>query len=59
MAEKREKWGISFEVPNCPKCREKQPIIRIPTSLKQLMWGGHTCNNCGCEMDKYGKEIDK
>jgi hypothetical protein len=22
------------------------------------MWGGWTCSNCGCEMDKWGTEIN-
>lgn len=55
---KRSDWGINLSLPNCPKCGKKVPIIRKPTSTYQAMWGGWTCSNCGCEMDKWGKEIN-
>lgn len=55
---KRSDWGINFSLPNCPKCGKKVPAIRKPTSNEQAMWGGWTCSNCGCEMDKWGKEIN-
>ena len=42
---------------NCPKCGAKQPVLRWPTSWRQAMWGGWTCQKCGCEMDSHGKEI--
>ncbi len=51
-------WGINLSLPNCPKCGKKVPAIRKPTSTHQAMWGGWTCSNCGCEMDKWGKEIN-
>jgi hypothetical protein len=43
---------------DCPKCGQRMPTFRVPTSLHQLMWGGWSCPSCGCEMDKWGKEID-
>ena len=27
--------------------------------LRQLMWGGWTCSNCGTEIDRHGKAIDQ
>ena len=33
------------------------PLVRTPTSIRQLMWGGWTCPKCGCEMDGTGVEI--
>jgi hypothetical protein len=42
----------------CPKCGQRLPLFRVPTSLHQLMWGGWTCPDCGCEMDKWGKAVD-
>jgi hypothetical protein len=24
--------------------------------LEEMMWGGWTCPNCGCKVDRYGKE---
>ena len=54
----RNDWGVNLSLPNCPKCGKKVPAIRKPTSTRQAMWGGWTCSNCGCEMDKVGKEIN-
>ena len=51
-------WGINLSLPNCPECQQKAPAIRKPTSIRQAMWGGWTCSNCSCEMDKWGKEIN-
>jgi hypothetical protein len=53
------KWGINPEPVNCPRCDNQQPKTRLPTSFRQAMWGGWSCKSCGCEMDKYGKPLDK
>lgn len=50
-------WGINLSLPNCPKCGQKVPAVRTPTSIRQALWGGWTCSGCGCEIDKWGKEI--
>jgi hypothetical protein len=55
---KQGKWGINFEPRSCPQCGTARPETRRPTSFRQLWWGGWTCSNCGCEMDKYGEQID-
>ncbi len=31
----------------CPKCGKKPPLIRIPDSWDQFLWGGWTCKKCG------------
>lgn len=49
----------NWATPNCPTCGTKQPAQRKPTSLRQLMWGGWTCANCGTEMDREGKAIER
>jgi hypothetical protein len=54
---RRGRWGINLEPVACPNCGEVQLRIRRPTSLRQAMWGGNTCRNCGCEMDKWGTAI--
>jgi hypothetical protein len=55
---KREgKWGINTDGVSCPKCAVVLPRIRKPANIRQTLWGGWTCNNCGCEVDKWGKEI--
>ncbi len=50
--------GINLQAVDCPKCGQGLPRLRVPASLHQLMWGGWTCPNCGCEMDKWGKAKD-
>jgi ribosomal protein L37AE/L43A len=59
---KREgKWGINTDTDKlvCPKCGKKALENRKPYNLQQLLWGGWTCKNCGCVVDKWGKEIRK
>ena len=53
---KQGKMGINIEPVSCPDCGKKAPKIRKPKNRKQLLWGGWTCEECGCEMDKYGKK---
>jgi hypothetical protein len=42
---------------NCPRCGSPLPRFRIPTSVHQLLYGGATCKQCGCEVDGAGHEI--
>ena len=41
----------------CPNCGTPVPSVRTPTSLRQFLWGGWTCEKCSTEMDRHGKEI--
>ena len=50
--DQKGRWGINLERENCPDCGEPMPRIRRPRSIKQALWGGGTCPQCGCEMDK-------
>lgn len=56
---KEGRWGIDLKLIVCPRCGATAPAFRKPTSLRQFLWGGWTCNKCGCEIDKWGKEITK
>ncbi|MDQ7916737.1 hypothetical protein RBU60_04050 [Mesonia sp. MT50] len=56
---KDSKMGINLSRVHCPKCNEKQEIIRKPNNMKQALYGGYTCTNCGIEMDKFGTELEK
>ncbi len=50
-------WGLNLRPVSCPKCGENVPFLRKPASLRQELWGGWTCSNCGIEMDRWGTEI--
>ena len=49
---------INLEEVHCPKCGTRMPALRVPDSLHQLMWGGWTCPQCGCRMDKWGQAVE-
>ena len=50
------KMGINLNEVTCPKCSTVLPKTRKPQNLSQILWGGWSCSNCGCKIDKYGKE---
>lgn len=50
--------GINLSKVVCPKCAEPMPRIRKPKNERQRLVGGWTCPKCGCEMDKYGVDIN-
>jgi hypothetical protein len=52
------RWGINTNAVRCPRCDEPAPTVRVPANWRQALWGGHTCRECGCEYDKWGKPID-
>jgi ssDNA-binding Zn-finger/Zn-ribbon topoisomerase 1 len=54
---RKGKWGINLTDVVCPKCGQALPKIRKPVNLRQFLWGGTTCSNCGAEVDKWGNEI--
>ena len=50
-------WGINLRPVTCPCCNQAFPKARKPRSLREALWGGGTCTNCGCEVDKWGRRI--
>ena len=50
-------WGVNFRSVHCPKCNALLPMTRKPRTKQQAMWGGWTCGSCGCEVDKWGREL--
>ncbi len=52
-----EKWSININKKACPACDSVLPFIRTPRNLRQVVWGGWTCENCRAEIDKAGREI--
>jgi len=53
----KNRWGINLEPVNCPRCMSALPQIRQPKSRREQLWGGWTCEKCGCKVDKWGREI--
>lgn len=43
----------------CPDCGERFPKFRKPQTGRQAMWGGWTCQKCGCEVDRKGNRIER
>ena len=56
---RKDKWGINLKRTYCPRCGEKIPSVRKPAGRQQALWGGGTCPKCGCEVDKWGREVEK
>ena len=54
--EKKNMFGIPTSEVRCPECNAAQPKFRKPKNLNQMLWGGLTCEDCGTEMDKWGRE---
>ena len=39
----------------CPRCKQTLGNNRPGTrTFKQILWGGWTCPNCGCDVDRHG-----
>lgn len=49
-------WGVNTQRMRCPRCHMVGPLFRIPKNRRQALWGGYTCR-CGCEIDKWGREV--
>jgi hypothetical protein len=55
----RNKWGINLDPVACPTCGASGGALRPPRSLNEMLWGGWTCQKCGCVMDKWGRAIPR
>ena len=53
---RKGRWGINPN-PACQQCDTPAPLFRLPNSLKQTLWGGWTCAECGYELDKWGEPL--
>ena len=54
---RKSRAGINLNRITCPRCGVPQPAIRKPKNLRQFLWGGNTCPQCGLEMDKWGRAV--
>jgi hypothetical protein len=50
------RWGFGTLRAVCPRCGTPLPMIRMPASREEVLWGGWTCQHCGCKVDKHGHE---
>jgi hypothetical protein len=50
--------GLLMPARKCPECGEPFPRFRKPANRRQALWGGNTCANCGCEVDRRGRKIE-
>ena len=41
----------------CAECGAPAPRVRRPANRRQRLWGGWTCPECGCEMDRRGRPV--
>ncbi len=52
-------WVLLIPRKTCPKCGAKLSRFRKPTNLRQTLWGGWTCLECGSELDRKGNVIEQ
>jgi predicted RNA-binding Zn-ribbon protein involved in translation (DUF1610 family) len=58
---RRGRWGVNLKGltgMECPECGEELPVVRTPKNRRQVLWGGYTCEECGCEIDKWGRKVE-
>ena len=41
---------------SCPRCGAALPKVRWPATVREALLGGGTCLQCGCKVDRRGKE---
>ena len=44
---------------DCPDCGIRLPMVRKPANWRQALWGGATCPRCGCEIDRFGRKVER
>ncbi|HJQ55615.1 MAG TPA: hypothetical protein VJ890_01830 [Vineibacter sp.] len=53
-----QKMGVSVAQPvHCGRCQTELPALRTPKNLKQGLFGGYDCPNCGAQLDARGREL--
>ncbi|MBI2804068.1 MAG: hypothetical protein HYX68_03690 [Planctomycetes bacterium] len=48
-------FGVNLSAAHCAECEEPAPTVRAPKDRYEMMWGGWTCQECGCKNDKWGR----
>jgi len=52
-----ENFSIVLKRLKCSNCETELNYFRFPKNVKQFLWGGYSCSNCKCELDKFGNKI--
>jgi len=55
----KNRWGVNLDAVSCPRCDSPLPRVRDPQNARQALWGGWTCVECGCEVDQWGREVNR
>ncbi|MCO4747573.1 MAG: hypothetical protein KC912_22420 [Proteobacteria bacterium] len=50
-------WAMAQPEKNCPDCGQLLPNRGPKRTGRQIFFGGWTCQNCGCELDRHGKKL--
>jgi hypothetical protein len=51
-------WALLQKRKACPECGTPMPKVRRPANRRQMLWGGWTCPECGCEIDRRGRRVE-
>ena len=43
----------------CPVCDAPVPAFRWPSSFRQALWGGWTCDTCSTELDRRAMKVSQ
>lgn len=49
--------GLLQKPKACPDCGEPLPKVQKAKNRRQMLWGGCTCPECGCEVDRKGRKV--
>jgi hypothetical protein len=53
----KTRFGMNFGKAFCAQCDRPAPKVRMPKNTYEILWGGWTCEQCGCPNDKWGNPI--
>ncbi len=51
-------WALATPARKCPDCGNPLPKFRKPANKQEALWGGSTCPQCGCQVDRRGQKIN-
>lgn len=51
-------FALAQKTKSCPECGVKMPKFRKPANRQQMLWGGWTCSECGCEINRKGQKVN-